>query len=321
VDAVLPAITTLPGTLRPLNPLRDLMSVADLIELCFHGTMDAEGRGFLSELRRSASGSEQTNWARRTSDMASVPLSGYVWDDGGRIVGNVSIIPFRRHGHRVLFIANVATHPDYRRRGIARQLTRRALLAAREKRGYEIWLQVRDDNPGAVALYEELGWHEVYRRTTWRMSSGQPDGLTSAPLSVHDGGIRDWAKLSDWFERAYPNAISWYFPVFWDAFRPGLWHSFQRFVGDLSVREWSVYEGRQFGGGLVAQMDAGRGEHLWAAVPEGSDDVLQTLLTRAHAYLIRRPSVNLDFPAGEGVEAIQKAGFAPHRTLIWMKTS
>ena len=69
VDAVLPAMT-LTGTLRPLNPLRDLLAVADLIELCFHGTMDAEGRTFLHDLRRSSRGSSllgrtisATQWA------------------------------------------------------------------------------------------------------------------------------------------------------------------------------------------------------------------------------------------------------------------
>jgi ribosomal protein S18 acetylase RimI-like enzyme len=319
VDAVLPPIITLPGTMRPLNPLRDLMAVADLIELCFHGTMDAEGRGFLSELRRSARGSGFSAWASRTSDMTSVPLSGFVWEDDGRIIGNVSLIPFRRHGQRVIFVANVAVHPDYRRRGIARHLTRRALLAAQEKRGYEVWLQVRDDNPGAVSLYEELGWREQARRTTWRMSSSKQAEPPSPALQVNDHGVSSWAALSRLFERTYPRCLSWYYATYWDSFRPGFWHSFQRFVGDLSFREWSAYDGRHFSGMLVAQLDPGYGEHLWAAVPPDGDAALHALLVRARSDLSRRRTINFEYPADEGVEAIRKAGFVPYRTLIWMK--
>lgn len=320
MDAVLPPITTLPGTMRPLNPLRDLMAVADLIELCFHGTMDAEGRGFLSELRRSAGGSGFSGWASRTSDMASVPLSGFVWEDSGRIVGNVSLIPFRRHGQRVIFIANVAVHPDYRRRGIARHLTRRAVMAAREKSGYEIWLQVRDDNPGAVTLYEQLGWRELARRTTWRMSPAKPPEPPAPSLKVYNHGASNWALLRSWFEWAYPRSISWYYPTYWDSFRPGLMHSFQRFVGGLSFREWSVYDGKRLCGALIAQVDPGHGEHLWAAIPDDGDQGLHALLVRARADLSRRHSVSLEYPANEGVDAIQRAGFFPYRTLIWMKT-
>ena len=65
----------------------------------------------------------------------------------GRIVGNLSLIPFVRRGHVVYLIANVAVHPDYRRRGIARQLTQTALDYLRQRGVSSAWLQVRDDNP------------------------------------------------------------------------------------------------------------------------------------------------------------------------------
>jgi ribosomal protein S18 acetylase RimI-like enzyme len=319
VDAVLPVIT-LSGALRPLNPLRDLMAVADLIELCFHGTMDAEGRTFLHDLRRSSRGSGLADWAARTSDLAGMPLSGFVWEDSGQIVGNVSLIPFNRRGVRVTLIANVAVHPDYRRRGIARHLTQRALLAARERSGHEVWLQVRDDNPGAIKLYEELGWREQTRRTTWRIAPGQPVEPAAPRLRVVNHASQNWPRQSDWFERIYPHSISWYYPSFWDSFRPGIWNSFQRFLGDLSLREWSAYEGGQLRGVLVAQSSPGRSEHLWAALPpKGTDEALHALLAAARNDLSQRHSLTFDYPAYEGVEAIQRAGFIPYRTLLWMK--
>lgn len=38
--------------IRPLNVLRDLSAVADLIELCFSPTMDRDGQCYLSAMRR-----------------------------------------------------------------------------------------------------------------------------------------------------------------------------------------------------------------------------------------------------------------------------
>jgi len=319
VDAVLP-ILTLPGTIRPLNPLRDLMAVADLIELCFHGTIDAEGRSYLYDMRRSSHGSGLAEWAARTSDLAGLPLSGFVWEDSGRIVGNVSLIPFNRRGKRVILIANVAVHPDYRRRGIARSLTQRALLTARERSSHEIWLHVRDDNPGAISLYEQLGWREKARRTTWRIAPGQLVEPAAPQVRIYNHPAQDWARESEWFERTYPQAIRWYYPLFWDSFRPGIWNSFQRFFGDLTLHQWSAYQGGHLSGALVAQVSPGRAENLWAAIsPTGGDDALHTLLAQARHDLPQRNSLNFEYSAYEGVEAIQRAGFSPYRTLIWMQ--
>jgi ribosomal protein S18 acetylase RimI-like enzyme len=319
VDATLPFVN-LPGNMRPLNPLRDLMAVADLIELCFHGSMDAEGRSFLDDLRRSSRGSGFSSWVARTSDLTSLPLSGFVWEDGGRIVGNVSLIPFYRHGTRINLIANVAVHPDYRRRGIARQLTRRARQAAQERSSEEIWLHVRDDNPGAISLYEELGWKQKSRRTAWRAQANEPVQPPIQDVRVYNQRAQNWGQQSEWFERAYPQAIRWYYPSYWEAFKPGLWHSLQRFLGDQSLREWSAYSAGRLAGALVAQMHAGRSVHLWAATPPGSgDEALRALLSQARTALGRRNNLVFEFPANEGTEAIQQAGFSPYRTLIWMK--
>ena len=51
-----------------------------------------------------------------------------------------------------------------RRRGIGRALTVAAMHHARQRRASETWLHVRDDNPGAIALYAGLGFDELARR-------------------------------------------------------------------------------------------------------------------------------------------------------------
>src|SRR5574339_721274 len=166
--------------MRPLNVLRDLSAVADLIELCFSPTMDNDGQRYISDMRRASHDDSFLRWASHMKETATLPLMGYVWEQDGRIVGNASLIPFRDKGKRVFLVANVATHPDYRRHGIGRALTERVMKQARDKKASAIWLHVRDDNPGAIKLYEELGFREVARRTTW---TALPDSSYPKPDS------------------------------------------------------------------------------------------------------------------------------------------
>lgn len=63
-----------------------------------------------------------------------------------------------------LQIQNVATHPQYRRRGIAARLLA-AVLARSLRAGLEsAWLEVRAGNAAAIGLYERFGFQAVARR-------------------------------------------------------------------------------------------------------------------------------------------------------------
>src|SRR5512133_4034030 len=195
---------------RPLNVLRDLSAVADLIEICFSPTMDNDGQRYLSDMRRASRDDSFLHWASRMTETASLPLMGYVWEQDGRIVGNASLIPFRDKGKRIYLIANVATHPDYRRRGIGRALTERSMNQARSRNASAVWLHVRDDNPGAIQLYEGLGFQEIARRTTWYAT---PDRFLSIPrtdIQIMPRTPRHWPLQQDWLRRLYPDGLNWY---------------------------------------------------------------------------------------------------------------
>ena len=49
--------------LRPLNIVRDLPGVADLVEKCFADTMDAEGRNYIQQMRRAGQDNAFLRWA------------------------------------------------------------------------------------------------------------------------------------------------------------------------------------------------------------------------------------------------------------------
>lgn len=306
--------------IRPMNVLRDLSAVADLIELCFSSTMDNDGQRYLSDMRRASRDDSFLNWASHMAESASMPLTGYIWEQDGRIVGNASLIPFRDHGKRVYLIANVATHPDYRRRGIGRALTERAMLQARAKNAISIWLHVRDDNPGAIELYQGLGFQEVARRTAWYAGSDRQLPGTQSGIEIVPRHPRFWPLQLKWLHKLYPDSLSWYHSWNLNAFRPGFWNWVYLLFVDSQVRQWAAVRGDELLGTLTWLPQSGRSESLYAAIGEGADgEVLTRLLVHAQRSLSHYSALSLDFPAGEMTEAIRAAGFSPRRTLLWMR--
>ncbi len=310
------------GRMRSLNMLRDLPAVADLIELCFSSTLDAEGRSYIDQMRRNGRDSGFLNWAPRVIETVSLPLSGFVWEDErGRVVGNVSLIPFFRRGQKIFLIANVATHPDYRRKGIARQLTSAALERAREKHAQAVWLHVRDDNPGAIQLYRELGFVERSRRTNWQASFGSvaSDQSRSSILVMPRQG-RDWPLQSEWLARAYPSLLDWYQPENWGIFRPGIFNALYRLLIDVNTVQWSAYNNGKLQGVLACQRVAGRLDRLWMSLPAQPEaEAVTMLLFHARRLLSQSHGMRMEYPAGTMDEAIRAAGFTSQRTLAWME--
>lgn len=59
-------------------------------------------------------------------------------------------------------ISLVASHPQWRRKGMMEALLRH--MAAAKGQGRSLWLEVHEENVGAQKLYEKLGFREVRRR-------------------------------------------------------------------------------------------------------------------------------------------------------------
>ena len=308
--------------LRPLSVLRDLPSVADLIEQCFSSTMDSDGRRYVQDMRRAGSDNSFLRWANRVADSTSLPLTGYIWEENNRIVGNVSLVPFRRNKRRFYLIANVAVQPEYRRHGIARALTIRAMQHAREKNVSDIWLHVRADNPDAVHLYESLGFVERARRTSWQAVTDSRLEKRETDIAVTNRHPRFWLTQLNWLSRLYPDELNWHTHWNLSTLKPGLLNWLYVMLLDLEVRQWAAVRGES----LLATLSwipTGRGESLFAAAGERSDpEALTALLLQARRDLYQsNPQISLDFPAGHFDEAIQAAGFKPLRTLIWMQAT
>lgn len=141
-----------PSHIRPFSLAQDLDSLATLLEIAFGAELVATGSRMVEEMRRLA------QWGPMLYMMPSFVsmMGGYVWLEGGRLVGNVTITPEEERG--VWTMSNVAVHPDYRGRGIGGQLVDVAIAHIRKHGGRRIFLDVRHNNQPAVALYRRRGF-------------------------------------------------------------------------------------------------------------------------------------------------------------------
>lgn len=329
----MPMAADRPGPLRPLNILHDLPQVADLIELCFETTMDDEGHSYVQQMRKASTDKAFLSWANRVMESTSMPLAGYVWEENGRIIGNTSLVFQANGGRKLAMIANVATHPSYRRRGIGRALTERAMLGARQKGAREIWLQVRRDNPTAIRIYEGLGFVERACRTTYhaRSSLTSEAAAMEAAARGDDGGREisvthrpdghQWQRQREWLERAHPDDISWYAHWDWSKLAPGLSNMLYRLFVQYDLRQWAAADGHELLATATWVPSFRVPNALWlAASPEGGPAVTK-VLEAARRELAQFHRVTVEYPADELRQEIEAAGFAEFRTLLWMRAT
>jgi ribosomal protein S18 acetylase RimI-like enzyme len=315
-------LNAFPSNLRMLDVRRDLLAVADLIELCFARTMDEDGEIYLRHMRQAALDASFLHWAAGFTDRSSMPLSGYVWEVDGRIVGNLSLIPLIRQGRRVHLIANVAVHPDFRQRGIGRTLTETAIEHVRQRQSSAVWLQVRQDNPAAQHLYQTLGFVERVRRTTWQASPHLAKKMSALPVSmiITNRHRQDWDLQQPWLSSIYPPEVAWNLPINPQAFKPDWLGDLFRFFNNSSIRHWTARQNGQVLGVLTWEPARTAADNLWLATTTGQENtVIRNLLPYAMQNLAPYRPVALNYPAGCAEDAFIEAGFLNHQVLIWME--
>lgn len=309
------------GYLRPFDIRRDLNAVADLVELCFADTLDSDGQRYLRQLRDAARNVRFLRWASSVADPSSLPMNGFVWVEDGKLVGNLSIIPFTIHNRRTFLIANVAVHPDYRRKGIARAMTLEAQEYARRRNAASVWLHVREENHPAKRLYVSQGFRERARRTTW-YSIPEARARFDPPSGVQIGLRKPvhWNWQKSWLSRIYPGELTWHLPIKINSFRPGLWQTIGSWFTGTTKRHWAATRANELLATLTWQHSSGYNDYLWLAVPLNfHEGVVRALLTHARRSLPPYRVLHLDFPAHVAEASIQSAGFEIHQTLIWME--
>lgn len=94
-------------------------------------------------------------WSERALELLLTDTAvGYVCLDAGRVVAYGGMLIAADEGQ----ITNVAVHPDYRRRGLGRELMAAIAADARARGFLQIALEVRASNHAAILLYERDGY-------------------------------------------------------------------------------------------------------------------------------------------------------------------
>ncbi len=300
------------GKIRPLNIVRDLSKVADLVELCFQKNMDGEGRRYVQQMRDASRNQRYLNWAS-----TSLPLMGYVWEDQKEIIGNISIVPFRKGN---FLLANIAVHPDYRRKGIARHLTQTGMQHVRQRSARSIWLHVEEDNFGAINLYKTLGFEIKAHRSTWSAPKVIEAETKKNRQPIMTRPSRFWQQQIAWLNQNYPREFSWYRMPDFQIFSPSIKYWLYRIFVENDIRQWAVQKDGELQAVLSWMQTRTRRAPLWlATTPQADTSSLAALLLHARLHLApQQVDLYLDYPARENTAAFETAGFIPLRTLAWM---
>lgn len=312
-----------PPQMRPIRIPADLRAVADLVELCFDATLDADGRRFIREMRRA--GNHRGGYPGSRGMPPGV--QGFVWVEGGEVVGNISLIPVRIRRKTAYLIANVAVHPDHRRKGIARALTRAALALSAERGVRLTALQTDVTNSAAQDLYRDFGFRETARRTTWHSGEVQPISLPPSIIVRARRGA-DWPGQRRWMEKLYSPQVRWNLSFNQPLYAPGVAGMLLRAGNEHRVRQWSAFHHQEWIGSLVWQSSYNQADWFWLSGPTDRLELAAcALIPTAQKELYEAKLVKpgrimaVNFPQGLIAGAFETIGFHQHNTLIWMEKS
>jgi GNAT superfamily N-acetyltransferase len=306
--------------LRPTDLRRDLGGIAALMETCFGAGLDAAGRGAIHEMR-ALSRAGPLLWLLGGALPGPMWSLGFVWAESGRIVGNISTQRSSAHAHDWL-IANVAVHPDFRRRGIARALTEAALGLARKQGGQVALLQVNHDNAAALALYTQLGFARYGSRTEWARYGGSVPPYQPTPaVEIRPRQSGHWPEEYNLACQVCPEGLDWMHPLQASQFRPALLRTLGRLLVGQGEERWVALVRGRLVASLIIASNPGESDHLTLLLhPEWRERVAQPLLVRGLRRLGHRPwPVRIDHPPHAETETLRNLGFSAGRTLVWMR--
>jgi GNAT superfamily N-acetyltransferase len=315
-----------------MDPMRDLRGVADLIEEAFASDLDRSGQNALRELRWLSRLKPVLWWMVYANPDHTDFLSGFVWEEDGRIVGNITVNRARA-GSRRWLISNLAVAKNYRGRGIARGLMYAGLELVREYNGASVSLQVRADNNAAKHLYQSLDFKDVsgtaylgIRRVPNVNIIPLPKGFLFRERTFDTKDAREAYHLAS---MATPLSAQKEWPLRQGQFQLSssepINNFFRRLSGSGTSRFWVVEEGRRFVGLVNIRPGAWRQPHQIELMihPEWRGQLEKPLLSRALAYLYswRNNLISVKHPADhpEAIAAYKEFGFYESQTLIWMK--
>jgi ribosomal protein S18 acetylase RimI-like enzyme len=140
-------------------------------------------------------------------------LTGFLWEEDGQVVGMATVS--RRGSGSSWLVGNVAVLPDFRRRGIARELVKAGLALVRARGGDHVVLDVLAGNLPAYQLYQDLGFEHFSDYELFEGSFKQASALPKVPEGYRHKVVpmRDWKTSHDLAKKLTPLEVQRYDPV------------------------------------------------------------------------------------------------------------
>ena len=223
---------------RPVNLRKDVRQILSLLDLSFGPLVDSQGRRLISDR---VSLSYSSPFIQRLGLTGGVPIPGFVWEEEGRIIGNVSLLESKIPGRYL--VANVVIHPEHRRRGLATSLMQETINYIILRSGDTVMLQVEDQNEPALCLYESLNFHKLGTMRHWESKTSQ---IRILPLdSRHSPQIRElrsheWLAAFHLDKASLEPDLNWPLPPQPDKYKSGLMHWFTNIFNGLKMESWVV---------------------------------------------------------------------------------
>jgi hypothetical protein len=225
-------------------------------------------------------------------------------------------------------VGNVAVAPEWRGRGIARQMMEASIELVRHNHGEWIALQVRTDNDIARRLYQTLNFVDTGEMVYFESRALRTDQI-APPWQPTAGQLRparanDMDQLYTLAQSFVPDSVRWAEPVYRSMFDVS---PERRFTDWLSGerRVWRVIEtGSQLRGAVLLEVKRRQRNarlHLWV-VAEHAGHIEDALIDSVLAELDRPLELIVSRLPGEHVAgrvALTTRGFRQVRALTSMK--
>lgn len=210
----------LPGRLR-LMELTELDKMLDLMEVAFAEDSQREGRDIRADMAGVKSLLPVLRVLMKIKPGFADKFYTLAWEVEGRFVAGITLSQQGNDRQR-WYIFNVATHPDFRGRGLARKLVSAALDRVRARHGKRVLLDVRADNVAAYNLYQSAGFRHLETSITLKGTLARLGGYDYPPgYIVRQLAAADWQPAYELEKRLASAATQAVCPATPDQFQNG----------------------------------------------------------------------------------------------------
>ena len=207
-------------TIRALKLPGDLLPLADMLVETFQYPENPEWSVQADEeedISREIRSLKRIWPLLRMAQCVSKPLRdlirGFVWEESGRI--GAVVMAQRRGSSKSWTIGTVGVLPEFRRRGLARQLLTRVVDDIRQRGGTHIVLDVIDKNVPAYSLYRSLGFEHYSSQIEFSLTPQGNCQQHFRPADCSESKLDrfDWEKRYELAKLISPPEVTKHEPV------------------------------------------------------------------------------------------------------------